>query len=213
MSFFTSLSKQTTTILLVSMVSLSISIPLIACSPSQQHEKTDSSTEHESKTADSQNNSENAQATDTDMTMSQLTLETALQAFQVPMKSSGEFDKETIKCIEDIKPNFALDKVQKFYESKLTPEEMKTLNQFYSSDLGKSFTEYGRDEFLVAVGQTVENPAPKPTEEQMKKMMEFTQTPTGIKYGKLNMEEGEGSLNDLITGLMTEELSKCNVKL
>ncbi len=144
--------------------------------------------------------------------LAHITAESARVTFSA-IKGVDGLDEQQIKCIESIDVQPLEQKVQTILEKDFTKDELAKLNEVHSSDAARAFTNYGRDQIIVAFGGTIKEPAPKPTEAQVKQIMDFSNTELGQKYTKLNDSVAEGSMTSEVNKFIGAALDKCHVDI
>lgn len=144
--------------------------------------------------------------------LAHITAESAKVGFSA-IKGMGGLDEQQVECIESIDVQRLESKLESILDKDFTKEELAKLNEVYSSDAAKAFTNYGRDQIIIAFGGTIKEPALEPTEAQVKEVMAFSNTELGQKYTALNDSVEEGSMTLEVNQFISEELAKCHVDI
>lgn len=147
----------------------------------------------------------------TDTTLSKLTLQSVLESVKTPLQADKTIDNSVLTCINNISDSFALEEVQNFFNTHFSDFELDNLNDFYKSDEAIAYTNYGRDQVLIASGISLKSPAKKPKKKDMEKVDAFSRSELGQKYISVTQSTGEGSLTSLVMPLLNEEIKKCGI--
>ncbi len=148
-----------------------------------------------------------------DLVMTTITLDTVNSLLFAPVINSGALSAEQVSCLESRDKNLGKAEVDRFYKSQFTDAELKALDDFYTSDVGKKLIAFGNEQLRVMNGEEVATPMAEPTPEEMTEIQTFMESPLGVKYMKINNAEGEGSAMEVLNGPIEAEFKRCNVDL
>jgi hypothetical protein len=154
-----------------------------------------------------------APATQDDLVMTTITLDTVNSLLFAPIINSGALSEEQVSCLESRDKDLGKTEVDRFYKSQFTDAELKELDDFYTSDVGKKLLAFGNEQLRVMNGEEVATPMADPTPEEMTEIQTFMESPLGAKYMKINNAEGEGSAMEVLNGPIEAEFERCNVDL
>lgn len=129
------------------------------------------------------------------------------------IKQFGGLNDEQKSCVDKIDFSSMESKVKTILETALTAEELKKINEFNASEPAQAFINYRREQTIMATGGTVDNPSAKPTEKQMKEVLEFRESDLGTKYAEVYESEEQGGLALVMEDFLTQELTKCQVEI
>jgi len=161
----------------------------------------------ESETAPSETDAKN------DLIMTTITLDTVNSLLFAPIINSGALSEEQVSCLESRDKDLGKAEVDRFYKSQFTDAELKELDDFYTSDVGKKLLAFGNEQLRVMNGEEVATPMADPTPEEMTEIQTFMESPLGAKYMKINNAEGEGSAMEVLNGPIEAEFERCKVDL
>lgn len=148
-----------------------------------------------------------------DLVMTTITLDTVNSLLFAPVINSGALSAEQVSCLESRDKDLGKAEVDRFYKSQFTDAELKELDGFYTSDVGKKLIAFGNEQLRVMNGEEVATPMADPTPEEMTEIQTFMESPLGVKYMKINNAEGEGSAMEVLNGPIEAEFKRCNVDL
>ena len=154
-----------------------------------------------------------APATQDDLVMTTITLDTVNSLLFAPVINSGALSAEQVSCLESRDKNLGKAEVDRFYKSQFTDAELKELDDFYTSDVGKKLITFGNEQLRVMNGEEITTPMADPTPEEMTEIQTFMESPLGVKYMKINNAEGEGSAMEVLNGPIEAEFARCKVDL
>ncbi|PIE46727.1 MAG: hypothetical protein CSA42_06865 [Gammaproteobacteria bacterium] len=154
-------------------------------------------------------------AIDSDSQAEKLAKTTIEQASVVTneIKQFAGLNDEQKSCVEKIDFSPIESKVKTILEKALTGEELKKINEFNASEPAQAFINYRREQTIIATGGTVDKPSPKPSEQQMKQVLEFRESDLGSKYAEVYESEEQGGLALAMENFLTQELTKCHVEM
>ena len=130
-----------------------------------------------------------------------------------PLIASDQLNAEQKTCLQARDKALGQAQLQAFYKEKFSAAELQELKDFYSSDVGQKMLEYGKQEIVLMTGGEVATPMAEPTAEEITAIQAFAQSPTGVKYAKMNNELGEGSAIAALDAPMNAEFKRCNIDL
>lgn len=154
-----------------------------------------------------------APATQDDLVMTTITLDTVNSLLFTPIINSGALNDEQVSCLESRDKDLGKAEMDAFYKSQFTDAELDKLNEFYNSDVGKKLIAFGSEQLRTMNGEEIASPMPDPTPEEMAKIQTFMESPLGVKYMKINNAEGEGSAMEVLNTPIKTEFEHCNVDL
>ncbi|MEZ7517257.1 DUF2059 domain-containing protein [Psychrobacter sp. Arc9] len=154
-----------------------------------------------------------APATQDDLVMTTITLDTVNSLLFAPIINSGALSEEQVSCLESRDKDLGKAEVDRFYKSQFTDAELKELDDFYTSDVGKKLLAFGNEQLRAMNGEEIATPMADPTPEEMTKIQTFMESPLGVKYMKINNAEGEGSAMEVLNVPINAEFERCNVDL
>ena len=152
-------------------------------------------------------------ATQDDLVMTTITLDTVDSLLFAPVINSGALSAEQVSCLESRDKDLGKAEVDRFYKSQFTGAELKELDDFYTSEVGKKLITFGNEQLRVMNGEEIATPMADPTPEEMTEIQTFMESPLGVKYMKINNAEGEGSAMEVLNGPIEAEFKRCNVDL
>lgn len=152
-------------------------------------------------------------ASQDDLVMTTITLDTVNSLLFTPIISSGALNTEQVSCLEARDKDLGKAEMDAFYKSQFTAAELNELNEFYSSDVGKKLIAFGNEQLRAMNGEEIATPMADPTPEEMTKIQTFMESPLGVKYMKINNAEGEGSAMEVLNVPINAEFERCNVDL
>lgn len=207
MSFFTS-----NTVVKSSLLSSTLAALLFMTGCDKTPETVEDTTSDASDTAVTQAAPSDTDAQN-DLVMTTITLDTVNSLLFAPVINSGALSAEQVSCLESRDKNLGKAEVDRFYKSQFTDAELKALDDFYTSDVGKKLIAFGNEQLRVMNGEEVATPMAEPTPEEMTEIQTFMESPLGVKYMKINNAEGEGSAMEVLNGPIEAEFKRCNVDL
>ncbi|WP_198332453.1 DUF2059 domain-containing protein [Psychrobacter aquimaris] len=207
MSFFTS-----NTVVKSSLLSSTLAALLFMTGCDKTPETVEDTTSDASDTAVTQAAPSDTDAQN-DLVMTTITLDTVNSLLFAPVINSGALSAEQVSCLESRDKNLGKAEVDRFYKSQFTDAELKELDDFYTSDVGKKLIAFGNEQLRVMNGEEVATPMAEPTPEEMTEIQTFMESPLGVKYMKINNAEGEGSAMEVLNGPIEAEFKRCNVDL
>jgi len=148
-----------------------------------------------------------------DLVMTTITLDTVNSLLFAPIINSGALSEEQVSCLESRDKDLGKAEVDSFYRGQFTDAELKELDSFYTSDVGKKLLAFGNEQLRVMNGEEVATPMADPTPEEMTEIQTFMESPLGVKYMEINNAEGEGSAMEVLNGPIEAEFKRCNVDL
>lgn len=154
-----------------------------------------------------------APATQDDLVMTTITLDTVNSLLFAPVINSGALSAEQVSCFESRDKDLGKAEVDSFYKSQFTDAELQELDSFYTSEVGKKLITFGNEQLRVMNGEEIATPLADPTPEEMTEIQTFMESPLGVKYMKINNAEGEGSAMEVLNGPIEAEFERCNVDL
>ena len=154
-----------------------------------------------------------APATQDDLVMTTITLDTVDSLLFAPVINSGALSAEQVSCLESRDKDLGKAEVDSFYKSQFTDAELQELDDFYTSEVGKKLITFGNEQLRVMNGEEIATPLADPTPEEMTEIQTFMESPLGVKYMKINNAEGEGSAMEVLNGPIEAEFERCNVDL
>ena len=154
-----------------------------------------------------------APVTQNDFVMTTITLDTVDSLLFAPVINSGALSAEQVSCLESRDKDLGKAEVDRFYKSRFTDAELKELDDFYTSEVGKKLITFGNEQLRVMNGEEIATPMADPTPEEMTEIQTFMESPLGVKYMKINNAEGEGSAMEVLNGPIEAEFERCNVDL
>lgn len=154
-----------------------------------------------------------APATQNDLVMTTITLDTVNSLLFAPVINSGALSAEQVSCLESRDKDLGKAEVDSFYKSQFTDAELQELDDFYTSEVGKKLITFGNEQLRVMNGEEIATPLADPTPEEMTEIQTFMESPLGVKYMKINNAEGEGSAMVVLNGPIEAEFARCNVDL
>lgn len=154
-----------------------------------------------------------APATQDDLVMTTITLDTVNSLLFAPVINSGALSAEQVSCLESRDKDLGKAEVDRFYKSQFTDAELQELDDFYTSEVGKKLITFGNEQLRVMNGEEIATPMADPTPEEMTEIQTFMESPLGVKYMKINNAEGEGSAIEVLNGAIEAEFERCNVDL
>ena len=154
-----------------------------------------------------------APATQDDLVMTTITLDTVDSLLFAPVINSGALSAEQVSCLESRDKDLGKAEVDRFYKSQFTDAELQELDDFYTSEVGKKLITFGNEQLRVMNGEEIATPMADPTPEEMTEIQTFMESPLGVKYMKINNAEGEGSAMEVLNGPIEAEFKRCNVDL
>ena len=154
-----------------------------------------------------------APATQDDLVMTTITLDTVDSLLFAPVINSGALSAEQVSCLESRDKDLGKAEVDRFYKSQFTDAELQELDSFYTSEVGKKLITFGNEQLRVMNGEEIATPMADPTPEEMTEIQTFMESPLGVKYMKINNAEGEGSAMEVLNGPIEAEFERCNVDL
>ncbi|WP_426241056.1 DUF2059 domain-containing protein [Psychrobacter sp. TWP2-1-2] len=154
-----------------------------------------------------------APATQDDLVMTTITLDTVDSLLFAPVINSGALSAEQVSCLESRDKDLGKAEVDRFYKSQFTDAELQELDDFYTSNVGKKLIAFGNEQLLVMNGEEIAKPMADPTPEEMTEIQTFMESPLGVKYMKINNAEGEGSAMEVLNGPIEAEFARCKVDL
>ena len=152
-------------------------------------------------------------ATQDDLVMTTITLDTVDSLLFAPVINSGALSAEQVSCLESRDKDLGKAEVDRFYKSQFTDAELQELDDFYTSEVGKKLITFGNEQLRVMNGEEIATPMADPTPEEMTEIQTFMESPLGVKYMKINNAEGEGSAMEVLNGPIEAEFERCNVDL
>ena len=152
-------------------------------------------------------------ASQDDLVMTTITLDTINSLLFTPIISSGALSAEQVSCLEARDKDLGKAEMDAFYKSQFTDAELNELNEFYSSDVGKKLIAFGNEQLRAMNGEEIATPMADPTPEEMTEIQTFMESPLGVKYMKINNAEGEGSAMEVLDVPINAEFERCNVDL
>ena len=207
MSFFTS-----NTVVKSSLLSSTLAALLFMTGCDKTPETVEDTTSDASDTAVTQAAPSDTDAQN-DLVMTTITLDTVNSLLFAPVINSGALSAEQVSCLESRDKNLGKAEVDRFYKSQFTDAELKALDDFYTSDVGKKLIAFGNEQLRVMNGEEVATPMAEPTPEEMTEIQTFMESPLGVKYMKINNAEGEGSAMEVLNVPIEAEFKRCNVDL
>ncbi|HCT72759.1 MULTISPECIES: DUF2059 domain-containing protein [Psychrobacter] len=207
MSFFTS-----NTVVKSSLLSSTLAALLFMTGCDKTPETVEDTTSDASDTAVTQAAPSDTDAQN-DLVMTTITLDTVNSLLFAPVINSGALSAEQVSCLESRDKNLGKAEVDRFYKSQFTDAELKELDDFYTSGVGKKLIAFGNEQLRVMNGEEVATPMAQPTPEEMTEIQTFMESPLGVKYMKINNAEGEGSAMEVLNGPIEAEFKRCNVDL
>ncbi|MGP5201865.1 DUF2059 domain-containing protein [Psychrobacter aquimaris] len=207
MSFFTS-----NTVVKSSLLSSTLAALLFMTGCDKTPETVEDTTSDASDTAVTQAAPSDTDAQN-DLVMTTITLDTVNSLLFAPVINSGALSAEQVSCLESRDKDLGKAEVDRFYKSQFTDAELKELDDFYTSDVGKKLIAFGNEQLRVMNGEEVATPMAEPTPEEMTEIQTFMESPLGVKYMKINNAEGEGSAMEVLNGPIEAEFKRCNVDL
>jgi hypothetical protein len=207
MSFFTS-----NTVVKSSLLSSTLAALLFMTGCDKTPETVEDTTSDASDTAVTQAAPSDTDAQN-DLVMTTITLDTVNSLLFAPVINSGALSAEQVSCLESRDKNLGKAEVDSFYKSQFTDAELKELDDFYTSDVGKKLIAFGNEQLRVMNGEEVATPMAETTPEEMTEIQTFMESPLGVKYMKINNAEGEGSAMEVLNGPIEAEFKRCNVDL
>ncbi|WP_352257698.1 DUF2059 domain-containing protein [Psychrobacter sp. TB55-MNA-CIBAN-0194] len=154
-----------------------------------------------------------APATQDDIVMTTITLDTVNKLLFAPIINSGTLSAEQVSCLESRDEDLGKAEVDSFYKSQFTDAELQELDDFYTSEVGEKLIAFGNEQLLVMNGEEIATPMAEPTPEEMTEIQTFMESPLGVKYMKINNAEGEGSAMEVLNVPIEAEFKRCNVDL
>ena len=154
-----------------------------------------------------------APATQDDLVMTTITLDTVDSLLFAPVINSGALSAEQVSCLESRDKDLGKAEVDSFYKSQFTDAELQELDDFYTSEVGKKLITFGNEQLRVMNGEEIATPMADPTPEEMTEIQTFMESPLGVKYMKINNAEGEGSAMEVLNGPIEAEFARCKVDL
>lgn len=154
-----------------------------------------------------------APATQDDLVMTTITLDTVDSLLFAPVINSGALSAEQVSCLESRDKDLGKAEVDRFYKSQFTDAELQELDDFYTSEVGKKLITFGNEQLRVMNGEEIATPMADPTPEEMTEIQTFMESPLGVKYMKINNAEGEGSAMEVLNVPIEAEFKRCNVDL
>ncbi|WP_201501284.1 DUF2059 domain-containing protein [Psychrobacter cibarius] len=154
-----------------------------------------------------------APATQDDLVMTTITLDTVNSLLFAPAINSGALSAEQVSCLESRDKDLGKAEVDSFYKSQVTDAELHELHNFYTSEVGKKLIAFGNEQLRVMNGEEIATPMADPTPEEMTEIQTFMESPLGVKYMKINNAEGEGSAMEVLNVPIEAEFERCNVDL
>lgn len=154
-----------------------------------------------------------APATQDDLVMTTITLDTVNSLLFAPVINSGALSAEQVSCLESRDKDLGKAEVDRFYKSQFTDAELQELDDFYTSEVGKKLITFGNEQLRVMNGEEIATPLADPTPEEMTEIQTFMESPLGVKYMKINNAEGEGSAMEVLNGPIEAEFERCNIDL
>jgi len=154
-----------------------------------------------------------APATQDDLVMTTITLDTVDSLLFAPVINSGALSAEQVSCLESRDKDLGKAEVDRFYKSQFTDAELQELHNFYTSEVGKKLITFGNEQLRVMNGEEIATPLADPTPEEMTEIQTFMESPLGVKYMKINNAEGEGSAMEVLNVPIEAEFKRCNVDL
>jgi len=154
-----------------------------------------------------------APATQDDLVMTTITLDTVDSLLFAPVINSGALSAEQVSCLESRDKDLGKAEVDRFYKSQFTDAELQELHNFYTSEVGKKLITFGNEQLRVMNGEEIATPLADPTPEEMTEIQTFMESPLGVKYMKINNAEGEGSAMEVLNVPIETEFKRCNVDL
>ena len=154
-----------------------------------------------------------APATQDDLVMTTITLDTVNSLLFAPVINSGALSAEQVSCLESRDKDLGKAEVDRFYKSQFTDAELQELDDFYTSEVGKKLITFGNEQLRVMNGEEIATPMADPTPEEMTEIQTFMESPLGVKYMKINNAEGEGSAMEVLNVPIETEFKRCNVDL
>ena len=152
-------------------------------------------------------------ATQDDLVMTTITLDTVDSLLFAPVINSGALSAEQVSCLESRDKDLGKAEVDSFYKSQFTDAELQELHNFYTSEVGKKLITFGNEQLRVMNGEEIATPMADPTPEEMTEIQTFMESPLGVKYMKINNAEGEGSAMEVLNVPIEAEFERCNVDL
>ncbi|MGP4119535.1 DUF2059 domain-containing protein [Psychrobacter aquimaris] len=207
MSFFTS-----NTVVKSSLLSSTLAALLFMTGCDKTPEMVEDTTSDASDTAVTQAAPSDTDAQN-DLVMTTITLDTVNSLLFAPVINSGALSAEQVSCLESRDKNLGKAEVDSFYKSQFTDAELKALDDFYTSDVGKKLIAFGNEQLRVMNGEEVATPMAETTPEEMTEIQTFMESPLGVKYMKINNAEGEGSAMEVLNSPIEAEFKRCNVDL
>lgn len=183
--------------------SLCIMLTLSACDKSNTEESTQSSAQETSQ----QVTAEQKQYMPVSKVSSELSAMGAIGA----VTSMTELDAEQQACLEDLDEHFAADELDAYFKENYTEDELKTLNDYFSSEIGIKAIKYSSQQMMQIFGGEAPDPADALSEEELMEVVKTSQDPAFVKYNNFSLQQGEGGLQELIKPLILEEFEKCNI--
>ncbi|MFP3456528.1 DUF2059 domain-containing protein [Psychrobacter sp. SIMBA_152] len=210
MSLFTSHTALKATLLSSTLAGLLL---ITGCDKTPETvDNVDTTTSETNDTAVTQAAPSNAVSQD-DLVMTTITLDTVNSLLFAPIINSGALSEEQVSCLESRDKDLGKAEVDRFYKSQFTDAELKELDSFYTSDVGKKLLAFGNEQLRVMNGEEVATPMADPTPEEMTEIQTFMESPLGVKYMEINNAEGEGSAMEVLNGPIEAEFKRCNVDL
>lgn len=154
-----------------------------------------------------------APATQDDLVMTTITLDTVDSLLFAPVINSGALSAEQVSCLESRDKDLGKAEVDRFYKSQFTDAELQELDDFYTSEVGKKLITFGNEQLRVMNGEEIATPMTDPTPEEMTEIQTFMESPLGVKYMKINNAEGEGSAMEVLNVPIEAEFARCKVDL
>ncbi|MGP9544520.1 DUF2059 domain-containing protein [Psychrobacter sp. AOP7-B1-25] len=207
MSLFTA-----NTVFKSSLLSSTLAALLLMTGCDKTPETVDDTTSNTSETVVSEAAPSETDAQD-ELIMTTITLDTVDSLLFAPIINSGAFSEEQVSCLRSRDKNLGKAEVDRFYKSQFTDAELKELNDFYTSDVGKKMLAFGNEQLRVMNGEEMATPMAEPTPEEMAEIQTFMESPLGVKYMEINNAEGEGSAMEVLNGPIEAEFERCNVDL
>lgn len=192
----------------------SLAIALLASACSEKPDATEAAAEPTTEVAAVETTKTPATAANEEVfVMTTLGLESINSMILVPLIASDTLNAEQKSCLQARDKELGQAELQAFYKESFSAAELQELKEFYDSEVGKKMLEYGKQEIVLMTGGEVANPMAEPTAEEIAEIQAFAQSPTGIKYAKINNDLGKGSAIAALDAPMNAEFKRCNVDL
>lgn len=145
------------------------------------------------------------------MPVSKISSELSAMGAVGAISSMIELTAEQEACLNDFDKYFAVEELENYFDNNYSAEELKKLNNYFDSELGQKAIRYSSQQIMQVFGGDAPDPSAALTEAEVVTVAKMSQDPTFVKYNNFSLQQGNGSLQQLIKPLLIQQLDKCNL--